>query len=108
MRDGLETVFSSYQIEAMLYLINHPTQGYTTKEIHNAVLKALAPETISRASIINFLAEIAELGFLTYTIESCKGGFRRRYRSVYDNLKAFKNSLGNNIIMDVQRELLDL
>ena len=106
-KKGLETVFYPYQIKAMEHLLKNPGKGYTTAEVHQAVLDALGPRAISRASIINFLSDMADMRFLMYSNEYAKGGVRRRYQAAYKNVDAFRRELAAIFIGHIHRELLE-
>lgn len=76
---GLRMFFKDYQVEAFKALWSSPKE-MSSKEVWEAV----GEKTISRASIINFLVEMADLGFLERSEKSGKGGHRGIYTPKYD------------------------
>ena len=79
-KKGLKAVFKDWHLFVLEYL----SQGHrgTSRELYLYVNRLLSEqgETISRASIINFLNYLAdEEELVGYTEETAKGGHRRRY-----------------------------
>ena len=117
-KSGFEKVLRDYQIVALKMVWGNVETGATSREVYLHVNKALeGVRTISRASIINFLNSMCDMGVLAYEEETCKGGMRRKYfpgldeegfkkyiaKSVFDSLlkdfpeqtkEALKESLG--------------
>ncbi len=85
-KTGLEKVLRDYQIEALRIIWSSNDRGLTSREVYQAVNKVLDSETISRASIINFLNDMCDEGVLKYEEETCKGGTRRKYFTGLDEL----------------------
>jgi len=81
-QDGLSTFFKEYELEA-LRLLWKSNPGLISREVWEQVNQN--PQiSISRASIINFLNDMAELGILNASTETGKGGHRSRYSPRYD------------------------
>lgn len=76
---GLGVMLKDYQILAMEDIWNRVGKGMSSREVWMQVNAKLAPKTISRASIINFLNDMVEEGFLDYTEITGKGGHRAIY-----------------------------
>ena len=84
-QDGLSMFFKDYQLEA-LKILWKSNPGLISREVWEQVNQN--PQiNISRASIINFLNDMAELGILNTTSETGKGGHRSRYTPKYDEDK---------------------
>ena len=75
---GLGIFLKDYQEEAM-YVVWRGG-GVSSRDVWVAVNKALKDKTISRASIITFLNDMVDQGFLDYTEITGKGGHRRIYK----------------------------
>lgn len=84
-QDGLSMFFKDYQLEA-LKLLWRSNPGLLSREVWEQVNQH-QHISISRASIINFLNDMAELGILNTTSETGKGGHRARYSPKYDEAK---------------------
>ena len=74
---GLDMFFKPYQQKVFEVLWDNPN-GLSSRQVWDMTNKELS-QKISRASIINFLNDSVELGLLSYSSESGKGGFRRIY-----------------------------
>ena len=84
-QDGLSMFFKDYQLEA-LKILWKSNPGLISREVWEQVNQK--PQiNISRASIINFLNDMVELGILNTTSETGKGGHRSRYSPKYDEDK---------------------
>ena len=81
-KTGLNMFFKPYQKKALEILWNHP-EGMSTRQVWETT-KAEIPTSISRASIINFLASAADYDMLEFREISGKGGYRRIYSPKYD------------------------
>jgi hypothetical protein len=79
---GLDMLFKLYQQKALSILWDH-LEGLNSRQVWEMTNKKI-PDTISRASIINFLNDMAEYGLLDYREESGKGGYHRIYWHKYD------------------------
>lgn len=82
----LEMIFKDYEILALETLWKEPDHMFSSLEVTESVKEKLAEkgETISRASIINFLQDIAEQGILERDTTTGKGGHRGIYQTNYD------------------------
>jgi predicted transcriptional regulator len=81
-KDGLNMFFKDYQLEA-LKILWRSNPGLISREVWEQINQH--PQiNISRASIINFLNDMAEQGILNTTTETGKGGYRPRYSPKYD------------------------
>lgn len=74
--------FKPYQRMALEILWDHP-EGLSTREVWS-IIKDEKGHVISRASVINFLADAAEHELLEFREETGKGGYRRYYWHKYD------------------------
>jgi hypothetical protein len=81
-KTGLDMFFKPYQRISLQVLWEHP-EGLNTREVWKATNYRME-RTISRASIINFLAMATENGILNYKEITGKGGHRRIYWHKYD------------------------
>jgi hypothetical protein len=93
---GLNMFFKPYQQKALKILWEYP-EGLSSRQVWNSTNREI-PNSISRASIINFLNDIAEYGILDYRVEYGKGGERRYYWHKYDKdgfTKYLKNIVHN-------------
>jgi predicted transcriptional regulator len=77
--EGLLMFFKPYQLNALKSLWAS-SQGMNTRE----VWEAIGSDKISRASVINFLAEAAENGLLEVSTTTGKGGHRGIYKPKYN------------------------
>ena len=82
-KKGLETVLKNWQIKAMMTIWSNPG-GLKSLNVWNKVSETLEGETISRASIINFLEEMRKMGVLSGVEESGKGGYHWIYSPAMD------------------------
>jgi len=105
---GLETVMKDYQVLTMRFLWERREEGTISKDVWLHVSKIFMAEekTISRASIINFLQDMAEKGILNYWERSGKGGYHRVYTTVYDEA-GFKELLATQLIEKLLEEFPD-
>lgn len=81
-KTGYDMFFKPYQRVA-LELLWANQDGLNTKQIWELTNNEIFTG-ISRASIINFLAEAADNGILTYREEKGEVGYRRSYWQKYD------------------------
>lgn len=79
---GIDMFFKDYMKIALDVLWDHP-EGLSTRQVWELCNEAL-PGSISRASVINFLAWAAELDILTFREVTGKGGYRRIYSHILD------------------------
>jgi Fe2+ or Zn2+ uptake regulation protein len=74
---GMKMFFKSYQIAVLDVLFDNP-DGLNSRQVWQKTNEAI-PNTISRASIINFLNSLVDLEVLEYKEVSGKGGYQRIY-----------------------------
>lgn len=82
-RPGLRKALKDYE-ELALRAVWESKGRMNTRAVWMEVNKMLSPESISRASIINFLQSMEEQGVLESEVESCKGGHRKLYTPKMD------------------------
>ena len=80
---GLGAVLKDWE-EAALKVLWRSKAGLNSRQVWQKVNEKLSPETISRASIINFLEDIREMGILSGVQETGKGGYHLVYSPVMD------------------------
>lgn len=92
-QSGLAMIFKPYQVEAMKMLWKDPTSSYGSREVWSHLNKVLIAKEqssvsrnfrISRASVINFLNDMVDEGFLDFYEMTGKGGHRRIYNAKLD------------------------
>lgn len=78
-KSGLEMFFKPYQVKTLniLWKSNEPK---SSRQVWNMANNEMT-ESISRASIINFLNASVDLGLLDFIETTGKGGYRRLYSS---------------------------
>ena len=79
-----------------------PQVGQTTKVIFDQVNQRLRPGSISRASVINFLEEIAMMGVLSRSEITGKGGYRGVFTPKMDESE-FKTFIVATIVETLMR-----
>jgi len=99
-------VLKDWEEEAMTVLWDEPQKGHTSREVHNQVNNRLSPGSISRASIINFLEDMASMGVLSRTDTTGKGGHRGVYSSKM-NESGFKKFIVERAIEALMRSFPD-
>ena len=95
---GFNMFFNTYQRTALEVLWKYP-DGLSTREVWKYTNEEIEG-TISRASIINFLAAVADYEILEYREESGKGGYRRYYSHKYDenDLRQYLSGIVNKAL----------
>jgi len=97
-QSGLAMVFRSYQREVMKMIWSAPkgSEGYSSRDVWKYINKQWVPDpeqgdedfsrrdSISRASIINFLNDMVDENFLNFYEATGKGGHRRIYSAKLD------------------------
>ena len=83
---GLGLVFpQEYKAILMEWFLGDPTISAKSREAWEYVNVQMHPETVSRASVINFLNfEGVDEGYLQYDEDTGKGGYHRVYRAKMD------------------------
>jgi predicted transcriptional regulator len=79
---GLSMFISPYQ-QIALQCIWEDNTGKSSRQVWKYVNQNLDNESISRASIINFLNRMVDEGLLNYETTTGKGGYRRIYYQKY-------------------------
>lgn len=113
-KNGLKMVHPEWQIETLMVLWD-TNEGLLSRQVWERVNVRLAPVTISRASIINFLNYMLNVGVLTGIDETGKGGHRTRYSYDRDE-KGYKEfiaesslrALKNNFPMEYKKAIKTL
>ena len=84
--EGLGLVFpQEYKAILMGWLLGDPTISVKSREAWEYVNEQMAPMTVSRASVINFLNdEGVDEGYLQYDEVTGKGGYHRVYNAKMD------------------------
>lgn len=100
---GWRKVLSEYQELALRAVWENPEEGSISREIWETVNNQLREGPISRASVTIFLNEMVEQGILESTMESCRGGFRARYRPLLGE-KEFKEYIAKTMIESLLRD----
>jgi len=87
---GLRAIFKQRQETTLHTIIENP-QGLNSRDTWEKVNKTLGKDTISRASIINFLEDMRQMGVLTGDDHTGKGGHHWIYKAAMDeaSLKQF-------------------
>ena len=99
---GLAKILRDYQIEALKSIWKNSEKGQTSREVHEYV-KEKIDESISRASIINFLKAMADEGVLNYTEQPGKGGMHRVYAPRL-NESEFKIHVAQTVIASLVKD----
>ena len=86
-KQGLETVFFDYEVEALRLLWGRGGEYLTSREVCQHVNEKLK---ISRASIINSLFRMKNLGILEYKETTGKGGHRGLYAAAMSEAEVRK------------------
>jgi hypothetical protein len=95
-KTGFNAVLRDWQIKVMQIIWNKP-EGIISRTAHQEVNQALKGETISRASVINFLEDMREMGVFTGREESGKGGYHWIYGPGMDE-EGFKRFIVKRMI----------
>ena len=82
---GLGMFFKPYQV-ASLGILWNSEETLSSRQVWEQANKQL-PESISRASIINFLNASVDNGLLEFVEVTGKGGYRRLYSSKLDKIE---------------------
>jgi hypothetical protein len=105
---GLGMVLKDYQEVALRYLWGLKGEGASSRDVWMQVNNELKGdnenrESISRASIINFLNAMVDDGVLNYTEITGKGGHRRIYSAKYDE-NEFKQYVAEVVLKNLLRD----
>ena len=99
---GLAKILRDYQIEALKSIWKNSEKGQTSREVYEYVSGKI-DESISRASIINFLKAMADEGVLNYTEQPGKGGMHRVYTPRL-NESEFKTYAAQTVIASLLKD----
>jgi predicted transcriptional regulator len=72
-------VLKRWEEETLRIFWGNPQAEFTSRVIYDHANQQLKPESISRASIINFLEDMASMGVLNKREVTGKGGYRGVY-----------------------------
>lgn len=102
--EGFRKTLSEYQELALRCVWEAPINGVNTKQVYDYVIERLSPgKTISRASVIFFLRDIAEEGVLRFEETKGRGGLRRIYYPVMDE-RGFKVYIAKSVFESLMRD----
>jgi len=101
-KTGLRAVFKPWQETTLHTLMENP-QGLNSRETWQKVNQRLDPETISRASIINFLEDLRQMGVLTGDDHVGKGGHHWLYKPAMNETQ-LKQFIAEEILTTLIRE----
>jgi hypothetical protein len=99
---GLRAVLKDYQ-EIALRVIWASPEGLGSKAVWDRVNAELKPNTISRASVINFLESMREAGVLKGEERTGKGGYHWIYSPAMNEAK-FKQYIARTILESLLRD----
>jgi predicted transcriptional regulator len=99
---GLRAVLKDYQ-ELALRAIWATPEGLGSKAVWDRVNAELKPNTISRASVINFLESMRETGVLKGVEKTGKGGYHWIYSPAM-NESEFKQHIARTILESLMRD----
>ena len=105
-QQGLRMFLKDWQEEAMTVLWDNSQKGHISREVFIQVNQRLSPGSISRASIINFLADMVEMRVLSMTETTGKGGHRGVYSSKMDE-SGFRKFIAETAIEAFMRNFPD-
>jgi predicted transcriptional regulator len=95
-KTGFHAVLTDWQIKAMQVIWSNP-EGIISRVVWQRVNEVLKGETISRASIINFLEDMREMGVFTGREETGRGGYHWIYGPAIDE-EGFKRFIVEKMI----------
>jgi len=99
---GLRAVLKDYQ-ELALRAIWATPEGLGSKAVWDRVNAELEPNTISRASVINFLEAMREAGVLKGDEKTGKGGYHWIYSPAMNEAE-FKQHIARTILESLLRD----
>jgi hypothetical protein len=100
-RTGLDAVLKDWQQKATQVVWSSP-EGANSRTVHVKVNQMLKGETISRASIINFLEAMREIGVLKGEERTGKGGYHWVYYPAMDEA-GFKRFITEQILSSLMK-----
>jgi hypothetical protein len=99
---GFNAVLKDWQLKAMQVVWGSP-DGANSRTVNQKVNQMLNGETISRASIINFLNDMKELGVLNGDDRTGKGGHHWVYKAAMDEAR-FKRFIASTLLERLMRD----
>jgi len=99
---GLEAVLRAWQLKALQVLWRSP-EGAKSVIVWEKVNKMLDRESISRASIINFLEAMREMSILSGVEATGKGGYHWVYSPAMDEA-GFKQFIAETLLQKIMSE----
>jgi len=99
---GFLAVLKPWQLKAMQVVWSSPN-GANSLTVHQKANQALQGETISRASVINFLEDLREMGVLSGEERTGKGGHHWVYYPKLDEA-GFKRFIAETLLEKLIRE----
>jgi len=101
-KESLAMFFKEWQAESLRYLWKISPEGANSRVVNENVNKNLK-DSISRASVINYLNHMVDEALLTYTETTGKGGHHRVYTIKYGETE-FKQHIAGLIISKLLKE----
>jgi len=101
-QQGLRMVLKEYEEQTLNVFWDNPQKEYTSRLVWDRVNQRLRLGSISRASIINFLEDMVEMGVLSKRETTGKGGYRGIYSSKMDEL-GFKRFIAETALKALMR-----
>jgi len=103
-KEGLGKTLREYQELALRCVWETGEEGAITKQVYDYVNEKLSPgKTISRASVIFFLKDLADEGVLRFEEITGKGGHRRIYYPAMDE-RGFKVYLAKTVFESLMKD----
>ena len=102
---GLRTVLRDWQLK-LLRVVWANKEGLNSRTANKSVNEALGSESISRASVINFLESMREMGVLSGVEETGKGGYHWVYSPAMDE-SGFKRFIAEKLIGSLRNSFPD-
>ena len=102
---GLRTVLREWQLK-LLRIVWANKEGLNSRAANKSVNEALGSESISRASVINFLEDMREMGVLSGVEETGKGGYHWVYSPAMDE-SGFKRFIAEKLIGSLRNSFPD-
>ena len=99
---GFNAVLKDWQLKAMQVVWGSP-DGANSRTVNQKVNQMLNGETISRASIINFLNDMKELGVLNGDDRTGKGAHHWVYKAAMDEAR-FKRFIASTLLESLMRD----
>ena len=101
-QENLPMFFKDWELRVLKYLWDIQPSGAKSKDAWNHLQQTMS-EPVSRASVINFLKEMAEKGVLREDMEPGKGGYHGVYYSMFSESE-FKRHLAEHFIRKLLEE----